>query len=127
MITFFWYLAHHLELALKYSWKTTYFCTIDEMPLRLYYLYEKSPKKCTQLDEVVQELWLCLEEDVRPTSEGNRPLRACGTRFVSHKALALGRVIDKYGVYLNYNVRRSYIQGCRQREVKGVLLAMATL
>ena len=33
-------------------------------------------------------------------TKGNRPLRACGTRFVAHKVAALGRLIDRYGAYL---------------------------
>ena len=32
------------------------FKDIDEMLLRLYYLYEKSPKKCRELEDVVSEL-----------------------------------------------------------------------
>ena len=29
-------------------------------------------------------------------------IRACGTRFVSHKVAAVGRIIDKYGAYCNH-------------------------
>ena len=49
-VVFFWCLAHRLELALKDALKATYFATLDEMLMRLYYLYEKSPKKCAQLE-----------------------------------------------------------------------------
>ena len=35
---------------------------------------------------------------------GTRPLRAHGTRFVSHKIEALKRMIDRYGVYMNHLV-----------------------
>ncbi len=34
--------------------------------------------------------------------KGIRPIRASGTRFVSHKVAALGRVIDKFGAYLGH-------------------------
>ena len=125
--TFFWCLAHRLELALKDSLKTTY---LDEMLLRLYYLYEKSSKKCAQLDEAVQELRLCMEEDVRPTCKDNRPLRACGTRFVWHKVSALGRVIDKYRTYLNHLTTISEdhtVKAAGREKLKGVLLAMVRL
>ena len=59
----FWFLAHHLELALKNALKDMLFTRIDEMLLRVYYLYKKSPKKCHQLDEVhvVALLRSCLE------------------------------------------------------------------
>ena len=57
------------------------------MLMRAYYLYEKSPKKCHELDEVVASLREFLEKDEMYISrtKGNRPLRACGTRFVVTK------------------------------------------
>ena len=33
---------------------------------------------------------------------GNRPLRACGTRFVSHKVAALNFFVDRYGAYFSH-------------------------
>ena len=98
-IVVFWCLAHRLELSLKDALGSTYFSVIDDMLMRIYYLYEKSPKKCAELADVVDELKQCLEESDMPT-RGNRPLRACGTRFVAHKVAALGRLIDRYGAYL---------------------------
>ena len=41
-----WCLAHQLELAVKDAIKGTCLNMINEMLLRLYYLYNKSPKKC---------------------------------------------------------------------------------
>ena len=35
---------------------------------------------------------------------GTHPLRAHGTRFVSHKIEALNRMIDRYGAYMNHLV-----------------------
>ncbi len=64
---------HRLELALKDALKATYFATIDEMLMRLYYLYEKSPRKCSQLQNIVQEFRLCLSENDLPQSGGKRP------------------------------------------------------
>ena len=72
---------------LKDALQGTVFSEIDEMLLRAYYLYEKSPKKCHELDEVVASLKQCLEMPSAVT-KGNRPLRACGTRFVTHKVAA---------------------------------------
>ena len=45
-----WCLAHRLELAIKDALKVSYFDMIDEMLFRLYLLYEKSPKKCQELE-----------------------------------------------------------------------------
>ena len=101
-IVVFWCLAHRLELALKDALKNTFFAQVDEMLLRIYYLYKNSPKKCTELDGVISELKHCLEPSDLPTKGGNRPLRACGTRFVAHKVVALQRIIDRLGAYLSH-------------------------
>ena len=69
----------------------------------MYYLYEKSPKKCRPLQDVVESLKASFGEAQVPEG-GPRPLRAHGTRFVSHKIEALGRMIDRYGVYMNHLV-----------------------
>ena len=45
-IFWMWCLAHRLELAIKDALSDSCFDLIDDMLLRLYYLYEKSPKKC---------------------------------------------------------------------------------
>ncbi len=44
-IFWMWCLAHQMELAIKDALTNTSFCDIDDMLMRLYYLYEKSPKK----------------------------------------------------------------------------------
>ena len=66
----------------------------------MYYIYENSPKKCRELEVVVEELKGCLEPSEMPASGGTRPLRACGTRFIAHKVAALGRLVDRLGAYL---------------------------
>ena len=43
-IVWMWCLAHRLELGIKDALKGTYFDGIDDMLLRLYYIYEESPK-----------------------------------------------------------------------------------
>ena len=85
---------------MKDALASTFFSTVDDMLMRIYYLYEKSPKKCVELEEIVEELKECLERRDDIPDRGNRPLRACGTRFVAHKVAALGRLIDRYGAYL---------------------------
>ncbi len=95
-----WCFSHRLELALTDSLKDTLFSSVDDVLLRLYYIYSKAPKKCRILDEVVTELQSCLESSEFPSSGGTRPLRSCGTRFILHKVNALERVLDRYGAYL---------------------------
>ena len=77
-----WCLAHRLELALKDALKVTIFTDIDKMLMQIYYLYMKSPKKCRKIDDVVIELQACFEESEFSVEGGNRPIQACGTRFI---------------------------------------------
>ena len=97
-----WGVDHRLELALKDALKNTIFNDIDYMLLRLYYLYHKSSKKSRELEEVVQSRRHCLEPSKMPEKGGNKPLRACGTRFICHKVAALSRVVDRFGAYIGH-------------------------
>ena len=90
-----WCLPHRLELAVKDALKGTAFDAIDDMLLKLYYLYEKSPKKCMELEEVLKN---CITFD----DVGSRPVRASGSRWVSHKLSAMRHVLSKYGAYTNH-------------------------
>lgn len=54
-----WCFAHRLELAIKDALKNT-FSTINEMMLRLYYIYCKAPKKCREIEDLITELSECL-------------------------------------------------------------------
>ena len=98
----FWCLSHRLELSVKDALKPTFFATVEELLLRLYYIYEKSSKKCHELEGIVSELKACLEPTEMPSKGGTRPLRACGTRFVVHKVAALERMIDRFGAYISH-------------------------
>ena len=55
-----WCLVHRIELAIKDALNGTAFEMIDEMLLRPYHLYETSPKKCRELEEIVSDLKECL-------------------------------------------------------------------
>ena len=86
-----WCLAHRLELAVKDALRGTAFDLIDEMLLRLYYIYDKSPRKSRELEDIIADLRGCLSFD----DAGVRPLRASGTRWVTHKVEAMKRVLSK--------------------------------
>ena len=70
------------------------------MLLQLYYIYiySKSPKKCRELDQI-EDLkgFLCFGDDA-----GTRPVRASGSRWISHKLDAMRRVLSRYGAYTNH-------------------------
>ena len=124
-VVVFWCLAHRLELSSKDALGATLLSSIDDMLMRVYYLYEKSPKKCRDLEDVVTELKACLEPTDMPTGGGNRPLRACGTRFVAHKVAALERLINRFGAYLNHLAILSEdptVKSTDRQKLKGYLL-----
>ena len=98
----FWCLAHRLELSIKDALSGTFFGFIDEFLLQVYYVYERSPKKCRELEEIVSELKGCLDSTEMPKEGGTRPLRASGTRFITHKVAALNRIIDRFGAYISH-------------------------
>ena len=93
-----WCMAHRLELAIKDAMKATAFDLIDDLLLRLYYLYEKSPKKCRELEDIITDLKECLTFD----DAGIKPVRASGSRWVAHKLNAMKRVVSKFGAYTNH-------------------------
>ena len=93
-----WCLAHKIELAIEDALKGTEFDFIDEMLLYLYYVYEKSPKKCHELQDVIAEVKQCIEVD----DEGIWPLRSSGTRWVSHKLNAMKHILSKFSAYTSH-------------------------
>ena len=93
-----WCYAHRLELVCKNAFSSRLFSDIDEMLLRLYYLYEKSPKKCRELSDLIGDL-----KEVFEFPEGGiLPVRAHGSRWITYKRKALQRVVDRYGAYHNH-------------------------
>ena len=95
LVFWMWCLAHRLELSVKDSLTGTVFDSINEMLLRLYYIYEKSPKKCRELEDLISDLG----EFISFTDKGLRPVRASGSRWISHKLSAMRRILSKYGAY----------------------------
>ena len=93
-----WCYAHRLELACRDAMSSKLFQDLVEMLLRLYYLYEKSPKKCRELTDIVVDL----KEIFEFPKSGDLPVRAQGSRWISHKRKALQRVVDRYGAYVNH-------------------------
>ena len=95
-----WCLAHRVELALKDALKHTAFGLVEDMLTRLYYIpvYEKSPIKCRELEEVISDLQQCVVFD----DAGTKPIRASGSRWISHKLNAMKRVLAKYGAYTSH-------------------------
>ena len=86
-------MAHRLELAVKDALKGTAFDAIDKFLLRLYYLYEKSPKKCIEPEDLITDLRECLSFD----DAGVKPVRSSGSRWILHKLSAGAHRAGKAG------------------------------
>ena len=54
------------------------------------------PKKCRELEEIIVDLKECFSFD----DGGVKPVRASGSRWVTHKLNAMKRVNSKYGAYI---------------------------
>ena len=76
----------------------TLFRDIDDMLFKLYYRYEKSPKKCRELSDLVDDL----KEVFEFPEGGSLPMRAHGSRWITYKRLALQGVVDRFGAYLSH-------------------------
>ena len=93
-----WCYVHRLELACKSALTSKLFKDVEEMLLRLYYLYKKSPKKTRELGDIVEDL----KEVFELPKVGNIPVRSQGLRWINHKRRALQRVVDRYGAYISH-------------------------
>ena len=93
-----WCYVHRLELACKDSFTNTLFKDIQDVLLRLYYLYEKSPKKSRELVYIVADL----QETFGLPKGGNLPIRSQGSRWITHRRNALQRIINRFGAYINH-------------------------
>ena len=117
-----WCYTHRLELACKNAFSSHLFKDIDEMLLRLYYLYEKSPKKCRELSDFMDDLKEVFEF---PENGGKLPVRAHGSRWISYKRKALQRFVDRYGAYLKHLARLvedKSIKSTDRQRLKGYML-----
>ena len=81
-------LAHRLELEIKDVLVGTSFDSIDELLLRLYYIYENFPKKCRELVDIIADF----REFFEFNDAGVNPIRASGSRWITHKLSATKRV-----------------------------------
>ena len=66
--------------------------------MHLFYLYKKSSKKHREL----KNFYHLLEGQFEMYSAGVRPLKATGKRWIDHKVAAMGRVIEKFGLYTQH-------------------------
>ena len=105
---------HCFELAIKDAFKNINFNEIDEMLMKFYYLYQKSPKRLRELKRIA-EAW---EKSV-PKS-----CNSYGTRWIDHKLASMKIMLKNYGAYISYveSLSQTDSQALKRAELKGYLL-----
>ena len=84
---------HRLELGVKDAFTgIKAFEDVDELLLKLYYFYQKSPKRLRDLRSFAEEFG----ESVP------KPTKACGTRWINHKWSAMKIALENYGKYIGH-------------------------
>ena len=87
------YFNHRLELGVKDAFTgIKAFEDVDELLLKLYYFYQKSPKRLRDLRSFAEEFG----ESVP------KPTKACGTRWINHKWSAMKIALENYGKYIGH-------------------------
>ena len=119
-MVFIWCIAHRLELALSDALKTTEFQEVDDMLLKMYFLYKKAPKKLRQLEELHDLYQQSMEFD----EGGVKPKKSSGSRWISHKLAAMKMCLDKWGIYIQHletMTEHESITGKDKAKMKGYL------
>ena len=105
---------HCLELAIKDAFQNDNFNKIDEMLMKFYYLYQKSPKRLRELKRIA-EAW---EKSVP------KPSKSYGTRWIDHKLTSMKIMLENYGAYISHieSLSQTDSQALKRAELKGYLL-----
>jgi hypothetical protein len=113
-ILFVWCFSHRLELALKDA-LNDFTSPVDESLMHLYYLYHKSSKKLRELKHLYKDI----KGDFEMFGDGVKPLKATGTRWIDHRIRAMGRLIDKFGLYTRH--LKEFIAAEKKSSVKATV------
>ena len=81
------------------------------MLMKLYYLYQKSPKRLHELKRMV-DAW---EQSVP------KPSKSYGTRWIDHKLRSMQIILDNFGVYMGHikSLSQTDSQASKRAELKG--------
>ena len=103
---------HRLELAIKDAFnESAFYSNIDEMLSKLYWLYQKSPKRLTELKELSEVFAKLIP----------KPTKADGTRWIEFKYQAMEKVLSNYGPYMTHleQLVHTDLQPKKCKEIKG--------
>ena len=93
-----WCLGYRLELSVAGAFRKTRFEVINDTLVHVYYLYKKSPKKLSELEEIYKNL----KEEMLFAEPGVTPKKVNGTGWISHKVSGIKRLLDKWGIYISH-------------------------
>ena len=96
-VSFIWCFSHRLELSIKDALKE-FMEPVESSLVHLYYLYTKSSKKHREL----KNLYTDMKGQFEMYSDGVKPLKGVGTRWIDHKIRAMGRLVEKFGLYVQH-------------------------
>ena len=102
---------HRFELSKKDAFKTDTFVEIDKMLMKLYYLYQKSPKRLRELKRISE----ACEKSVPKSSKSH------GTCQIDHKLETMQLVLENYGVFLAHveSLSQTNSKAQKRSELKG--------
>ena len=108
-----WRGAHKSTIQLERV-KNDNFNKIDEMLMKFYYLYEKSPK-CLQELKCIADTWV---------KSVPKPSKSYGTLWIDHKVTSVKIMLENYGAYISYVelLSQTDLQALKRVELKGYLL-----
>ena len=107
--------SHQLELSIADALKSTLFSEIDEMLVKIYYLYKNIPKKMRQLAGLGEALEMAV----------SAPVRSNGTRWMEHKRRALNWISKNYGLlmaHLSHLTEDNTYPSAERAKFKGIHL-----
>ena len=102
---------HSLELAVKDTFNTTFFKEVDNMLLRLFYLYRESPKRLRELkmfgemyDQSIPKLY-----------------KSYGTTWIAHEVKAMEIALNNNGIYIKHleSLANTDSQALKRAEIAG--------
>ena len=102
-----------MNFAAQDAFMGTFFDKVDTMLTKLFYLYQKSPKRLHELREFSE---IFVKSAAKPAKAGGG-----GTRWIGHKMRALNIVLQSYGVFITHleSLAKTDSQRSKRAEIAG--------
>ena len=102
---------HSLELAVKDTFNTTFFKEVDNMLLKLFYLYRESPKRLREL-KMFGEMY---DQSI------SKLYKSYGTTWIAHEVKAMEIALNNNGIYIKHleSLANTDSQALKRAEIAG--------